>query len=147
MSSGHVLPAGYPQPVDVKRFAFAFDRRYLWILRLLAITPERAWADVGPNRLRVRFGPWRLETETSNILCATATGPYVPLRAIGPHISLKDRGISFGSNADRGACVLFDEPVPGRETFGMVKHPGLTVTVSDVEGFIKAIDEGAPARA
>jgi hypothetical protein len=43
-------------------------------------------------------------------------------------------------------CLLFHEPVPGGETLGLVKHPGLTVTVEDPVGLIDAIaDAQRPA--
>lgn len=124
----------------MERFSFAFDPAYIRILRVLGIGPERSWVELDPSLLRARFGPWRLQTAVKNIRCTEVTGPYTPIRAIGPHISLKDRGLSFGSNADLGVCIRFHEPVPGPSTMGMVKHPGLTVTVADAESLALAIE-------
>jgi hypothetical protein len=89
--------------------------------------------------LIVRFGFVRFSTELTNIDRVRVTGPYSALRAIGPRMSLADRGISFCTNADLGVCVLFRDPVPGPETLGLVKHPGLTVTPEDPRGFVEAL--------
>jgi len=126
--------------VDGERFAFAFDPRYVRVLSLLGIRPATSWVELSRATLRTRFGPWRLETPIPNIACARVTGPYLARRAIGPRISLKDRGLSFGSNIERGVCLLFDEAVPGGETLGLLRHPGLTVTVADPDGFVAAIE-------
>jgi hypothetical protein len=131
--------------VGVRTFAFDFDPRYRRVLRLIGVTPTRAWVKVGHGRFEARFGPWGLRTSTENLACTTITGPYRSFRGIGPHISWADRGLSFGTTTSRGVCVLFREPVPGRETLGLVKHPGLTVTVADPEGLVAAIDDVRPA--
>ncbi len=127
------------------RFPFAFDPRYRRLLSLLAITPSRSWVSLDRGWLEAHFGPWRLRTPVANIEGTEVSGPYRAHRAIGPHISLVDRGLSFGSNTERGVCMRFHEPVPGRETFGFVHHPGLTVTVADVDGLVAAIDRAQEA--
>jgi hypothetical protein len=131
--------------VVIRRFPFEFEPRYRRILWLMSVTPARSGVEIGDGSLLVRFGPWRVLTDVSNIRCAEETGPYQALRAIGPHISMADQGLSFGSTTRGGVCLLFHEPVPGRETLGLVKHPGLTVTVEDPVGLIDAIaDEQRP---
>jgi hypothetical protein len=125
--------------VVIRRFAFEFEPRYRRILWLLSVTPARSGVEIGDGTFRVRFGPWHVRTEVSNIRCAEETGPYQALRAIGPHISMADQGLSFGSTTRGGVCLLFHEPLPGRETLGLIKHPGLTVTVEDPVGLIDAI--------
>ncbi|MEX2274005.1 MAG: hypothetical protein WEA10_00350 [Actinomycetota bacterium] len=123
-------------------FPFAFDPRYVRYLAPLGIRPERAWVDVDERRLDVRFGRWRLSTPVANIADTCITGPYASaLRAIGPRISLADRGLTYGTNTERGLCILFREPVPSGATLGVVKHPGLTVTVADVDNLAAAIRE------
>jgi hypothetical protein len=54
-------------------------------------------------------------------------------------VSLVDRGLTFASNRDRGVCIRFVEPVRGVDVLGVVRHPGLTVTVEDVDGLIEAL--------
>jgi hypothetical protein len=126
--------------VQERRFDFGIDPRYARVLRLFGVRPGRAWIGIDAERLRVRFGFWRLETALANVESVSVTGPYrSALRAIGPHISLKDRGISFCTNTERGVCVLFREPVPGRETAGLVRHPGLTATPADPAGFVREL--------
>ena len=123
----------------IRRFHFEFEDRYRRIMWLMSVTPARSGVEIGDGTLRVRFGPLRVQTDVGNIRCAEETGPYRALRAIGPHISMADQGLSFGSTTRGGVCLLFHEPLPGRETLGLVKHPGLTVTVEDSVGLIDAI--------
>jgi hypothetical protein len=123
-----------------RHFDFAIDPRYAGVLRLFGVRPGRAWVGFDQCLLTVRFGFWRFVTEIANVDQVRVTGPYASaLRAIGPHISLTDRGISFCTNTELGVCVLFRSPVPGRETLGLVKHPGLTVTPEDPRGFVEAL--------
>jgi hypothetical protein len=129
-----------------RRVAFAVDDRYAPVLRLFGVRPGRAWIEIGAERLRVRFGWWRFETPIENVECVRLTGPYrSALRAIGPHISLKDRGISFATNTELGVCVVFRRPVPGRETLGLVRHPGLTVTPVDPAAFARELEAARDA--
>jgi hypothetical protein len=131
-------------------FGFAFDPRYLRVLWLLGVTPRRSWVSIDQGRFEARFGPWRLQTQVANIDCTEISGPYRAHRVIGPHISLADRGLSFGSNIDRGVCLRFRDPVPGPETLGLVHHPALTVTVADIDGLVaeveraRDVDDGPP---
>lgn len=130
----------YPWSVDDRRHDdFAIDPRYAGVLRLFGVRPGRAWVEFDRRSLTVRFGFWRFATELDNIDRVRITGPYSALRAIGPHVSLADRGLSFCTNTDLGACVLFRSPVPGREMLGLVRHPGLTVTPEDPRGFVDAL--------
>jgi hypothetical protein len=86
-----------------------------------------------------------VRTDLSNVAGTDETGPYTPVRTIGPaHLSLADRGITFASNPDRGLCIRFHEPVAGIEPTGRLRHPALTVTVSDVPGLARAIARNVP---
>jgi hypothetical protein len=126
--------------VQERRFEFAIDPRYSSVLRLFGVRPGRAWVAIDAEQLRVRYGFWRFETPLANVASAGVTGPYrSALLAIGPHISLKDRGLSFCTNIEHGVCILFREPVRGRETAGLVRHPGLTVTPVDPAGFAREL--------
>ena len=134
--------------MDPRRVDFAIDPRYARVLRLFGVRPGRAWIELDAERLRVRFGFWRFETPVANVDCVRLTGPYgSALRAIGPHISLKDRGISFGTNTDLGVCVLFRRPIRGRESLGLVRHPGLTVTPVAPRAFADALEAARDATA
>jgi hypothetical protein len=42
-------------------------------------------------------------------------------------------------------CLTFRDPVRGIDPIGLIRHPGLTVTVDDVDGLIEALrSEGTP---
>jgi len=99
---------------------------------------------VADGRFRARFGRWTVDTPVDNVVGTQASGPYGRLRTIGPaHLSLADKGLTFASNRRRGLCIEFREPVAGLEPTGRLRHPGLTVTVADVDGLARALD---PAR-
>ncbi|MFI6906089.1 hypothetical protein ACIBKY_32835 [Nonomuraea sp. NPDC050394] len=121
------------------RFGFDFDPRYRRPLSLLGIRPGNCGLIVTERVLRVRFGPWKLITDLRNVRAAQVTGPYTALKIIGPHLSLADRGLSFGTNTRRGLCVTFHQPVRGGEPTGLVRHPGLTVTVNDPEALAQQL--------
>jgi len=38
-------------------------------------------------------------------------------------------------------CICFREPVTGLDPTGRLRHPGLTVTVADVDGLVAALAE------
>jgi hypothetical protein len=124
--------------VGVMRFEFDWDPAYRRILRVIGVRPGTSWVEVG-DELVVRYGPWHARTPIANITRVCVTGPYVPLRGVGPHLSLKDRGITFGTNARRGICALFRDPITGIDRVGVIKHPGLTLTLADIEGFAAAV--------
>ncbi len=104
------------------------------------MTPKTARVVLDGDRLRVRFGLWRLETTLDNVVETRLTGPYVVPKTIGPaHLSLKDRGVTFATNAKQGVCMLFRIPVGGIDPTGRIRHPGATVTVADSAGLLAAL--------
>jgi hypothetical protein len=124
----------------VQRFPFRFDPAYRRVARLFGITPSRAWVDIGDRVLEARFGPWRVRTGIANILGAEVTGPYAFLKTVGPaRLAVTDRGLTFASNGDRGVLITFRTPIPGLEPLGLLRHPELTVTVTDFEGLAALI--------
>jgi hypothetical protein len=121
-------------------FRFSFSPAYRLASLFFGVTPGNARVDVGDGRLRARFGFWSVETSLDNVMGAAVTGPYGRLRTMGPaHLSMVDRGLTFATNGQRGLCIRFREPVPGLEPTGRLRHPGLTVTVDDVEGLAQAL--------
>jgi hypothetical protein len=121
------------------RFAFDFSTPLSWPLRLLGVSPWTAHVDVEGGEFAVRFGPWSLRTPVSNIASVQVTGPYNPLRSLGVHISLSDRGVTFGTTPRRGVCVTFRRPVAAALPTGLIRHPGVTVTVEDVDGLYELL--------
>jgi hypothetical protein len=126
------------EPEDVT-FPFAFDRRFRLPLALLGVTPSRARVTVTADRLVARYGPWSLETGLDNVADVCVTRGYRWYTAIGARGSFADRGLTFGTNPDAGVCVRFRHAVPGLEPFGLVRHPGLTMTVDDPDALAAAL--------
>ena len=123
----------------VLRFPFAYEPRWRPALLLIGVTPGRSYVEVGAGVLDARFGPYRVRTPLENVRHATVTGPYRSHRAIGVRMSLTDRGATFGSTAAGGVCIAFVEPVAGVDPMHLLRHPGLTVTVADREGLVRAL--------
>jgi hypothetical protein len=117
----------------VTSWDFAFDRTAAPLLRLIGVSPDTTRVRVGDGVFEVAYGPWRLRTPLANVSGASVTGPYTWVRTIGAHLSLVDRGVTFGTNAERGVCVRFDAPVPALLPVRALRHPAVTVTVADPE--------------
>jgi hypothetical protein len=123
-----------------ERFRFAFDDRFRPMLALAGITPSTAFVSLTTDdRIVARFGPWTCDTRLANVTCIHRTGPYRWWRAIGARLSFADGGATFGSTTAGGVCLCFAEPVAALEPMGLVRHPGLTLTVEDCEGFGSAV--------
>lgn len=128
-------------PSSDAEFAFRFDPSYRVLARLFGITERSAYVRVGNGAFTARFGPWRVHTPRSNIVAVSVTGPYRMVRTAGPaRLSIADRGLTFASNASSGVCLRFGEPVRGLDPFGLLRHPNLTVTVSDVEQLSRLLE-------
>jgi len=129
------------------QFEMAFDPRFRLPLAALGVTPATAHVTVTADRLVACFGPWTCCTTPANVRAVHVTGPYRWYRAIGPRLSLADHGLTVGTSAARGVCLLLREPVPGIDPLGVIRHPGLTVTVADPAGFAATVRHyaGLPA--
>jgi hypothetical protein len=126
------------------RFPFSFDPRAAALLRIAGVGPETAWVSLAGDRLSVHFGRFRLSTSLENISDVQVTGPYSWLKAIGVRVSLADKGVTFGTNAKAGACVRFRTPVEAVGRRLGLRHPGMTVTVTDPASLKSAIDSLLP---
>ena len=125
-----------------RHFAFAFSPSYRVAARLFAITPQNAEVTLDSRTLRVRFGPWRFATELANIWEIAVTGPYWYVKTAGPaRLAITDRGLTFATNGRQGVRLRFRVPVRGIEPTGLLRHPELTLTVADVDGFTSALEE------
>lgn len=121
-------------------FDFDFDPRYQAAALLFGVTPGRTSVEVDGGRFVARYGFWSLATDLANIAGVEISGPYRVWTTIGPaRLSLADRGLTFASNRRRGLCIRFREPVACLEPTGRLRHPGLTVTVGDVDGLAAAL--------
>ncbi|MCO8128282.1 hypothetical protein NHL50_13815 [Acidimicrobiia bacterium EGI L10123] len=123
------------------RFAFRFDPTYRRLALPFGVRPSTAVVRVSDEQLDARFGPWRVRTPLANVAGTQRTGPYTLPKTAGPaHLSLADRGITFATNGDAGLCIGFHEPVTGIDPFRLIRHPGLTVTVADLDGLEQLLD-------
>ncbi|MFC9969304.1 hypothetical protein ACFVH6_00220 [Spirillospora sp. NPDC127200] len=126
---------------EVRRYGFAFEDRLTRPLALLGIRPDTSHLLITSERLKARFGPWLVRTPLENVAGAEVTGPYNLLKVAGPHLSLADRGLTFGTNTERGVCIRFHRPVKGLDPLGLLRHPGLTLTVADPEEAARRIQD------
>lgn len=120
------------------RFSFRFDP-VAAPLRLLGISPATAWVEVSDTHLDARFGPWHCRTPLANVKDVRTTHDYAAIKAIGPRGSLADRGATFGTSTVGGVCACFHEPVSALTP--MAIHPGLTMTVEDLDGLASLLRE------
>jgi hypothetical protein len=121
-------------------FGFSFDNRFKVILAAFRATPENSRVELTDDGfLDARFGKVHLRTELTNVSEAKITGPYRWWRAIGVRTSVRDRGLTFGS-ALQGVCISFKEPVSSKPALGKMRHPALTVTVSDPAGLVESLN-------
>lgn len=124
---------------SVQRFGFRFQTLYLPMLAAIGVTPATAKVLVTEDRLVARFGPWLCSTALTNVVDVCRSGPYVAAKAIGARLSRTDRGLTFGTTTEGGVCVSFENAVTGLDPLGVLRHPGLTVTVDDLDGFVAAV--------
>ena len=132
-----------PSESAVERFEFAFDRRLARPLSLLGVRPDTCCLLIGASALEARFGPWTVRTPLRNVAGAEITGPYSLWKVAGARVSWADRGLTFGTGAERGVCIRFHRPVRGIEPAGVLRHPGLTVTVADPDAVARRLRETA----
>ncbi len=115
------------------------------MLRLVGLPRPRDGVRVDDARLEAVFGPWRVATTIGNVAAADVGGPYTEWKALGARLSLADRGLTFGTNATSGVCIRFREPVPGIEPSGLLRHPGLTVTVAQPQLLVHRLRQAMEA--
>lgn len=138
-------PNGPPRGMRVRkhhRFELRRDEPFARASRFFGVTEDNSYVSVDDDQLEVRFGPWTLTTSIDNVEGAEVTGPFAWWKVIGPpHLSLKDRGITFATSAERGVCIRFRQPVPALDAVGLIRHPAATVTAEDPEKFARFINE------
>lgn len=123
-------------------FAFAFAPEYRRPAGVFGVREHNARVTVGDGELDARFGRWRVRTPLSNVVRAEVTGPYAFWKTAGPaRLGVTDRGLTFATNGERGVLITFREKVQGMEPLGLLRHPELTVTVADVDGLVRALEE------
>lgn len=125
-------------------FRFRFAPTYRRLAAPFGVRPSNSVVVVTEHQLDVRFGPWRVRSPLENVAGVARTGPYRLAKTAGPaHLSFADRGLTFATNGDAGLCIRFEEPVHGIDPFRILRHPGLTVTVADLDGLEQALHSPA----
>jgi hypothetical protein len=77
-----------------------------------------------------------------NIQDVAITGPYAFLKTSGPaRLGLTDRGLSFATSGVQGVRLSFRSSIKGIEPTGPLRHPELTLTVADINGFAARLRE------
>jgi hypothetical protein len=108
----------------------------------VGVLPSNTRVEVDDHELRVRFGRWSMLIPRGDIESATVTGPYNLLKVVGPpRLSMVDRGITFATNRRAGVCIKLRRPHKGIDPLGIIKHPGLTVTVADPEELCRVLSD------
>lgn len=126
-------------------FPYDFDLRFAPAMLPFGVRPSRDGVTLSDDgRLVATYGFFRVDTPLSNVDGAHITAGYRWWTAVGVRLSLRDDGLTFGTNARAGVCVHFHEKVGG---VGFRKHSALTVTVADLEGLTRALGQAGPSAA
>jgi hypothetical protein len=127
-------------------FPFRFHPVFRAVALPLGIRSDTARVEVADEHLSVVFGRWRLRTPLDNVEGVRVTGPFAWPKVIGPpHLSFADRGLTFATNPHEGVCIDLSTPEPGLDPWGILRHPGVTVTVEDTAGLVEMLG-GGPGR-
>jgi hypothetical protein len=120
-------------------FRYAVDRKLVAFWLPCGLRPSKDGVSLtNDGRFVATFGFLRLETTLDNIQGAHVTRGYRWWTAAGARLSMKDDGLTFGTNSSSGTCVHFHTKVPSR--LRRSGHSALTVTVADPEGLATALE-------
>ncbi len=129
--------------VKVERFDFRFEPVMQALALPFGVRPSNAWVEVDPEEVHISFGRWQMRFPRADVDDVTETGDYwLPKVAGPPHLSFADRGVTFATNRQRGLCIKLTRPHKGIDPLGLLKHPGVTVTVDDLDGLTHALRRG-----
>ena len=126
--------------MTIRQFAFDFDPAHQLSSLPFGVTPATSSIRVTETNLEVRFGLWSVRTPLSNVIGYERSGPYAFAKVAGPaRLSFADKGLTFATNTRAGVCLKFATPIRGIDPLGLIRHPGLTLTPVDIEGFLAAL--------
>jgi hypothetical protein len=119
-------------------YRYSFDKRLVAFWGLFGVRSAKDGVTLTDDgRLRATFGLLKLETALENVAGAHITRNYRWWTAAGARGSMKDDGLTFGTNARAGVCIHFHEKVPS--LLRRTGHSALTVTVEDLEGLTEVL--------
>ncbi|GIG56695.1 hypothetical protein Lfu02_10670 [Longispora fulva] len=145
-SFASVLHLTHPSPVTARAerrpvadgFGFAFDPRWRLALAVAGVRPGTCAVTVG-EFLRIRFGPWWLETPIDNVLDAAPVAVPAGWAGVGARAADEDTAL-FGTGPTRGASIRFVHPAAGNLPFGGLTHARTIVTVARVDELVAEIN-------
>lgn len=117
-------------------FPYAVDDRFKLLLAPLLVRSDNG-VTVTDTALRATFGVFSVETPLDNVVGASISGPHQWFKAIGLRLSMRDDGVTFGTNASRGVCIEFCRRL--RPVVGLRRHSSLWVSVADCDGLVAAL--------
>lgn len=124
-------------------YRYSFDARLIPFWGVFGVRPNHDGVTITDDGLlEATFGLLRLETTLDNVDGAHITSGYRWWTAAGARASLKDDGLTFGTNANAGVCIHFRDKVPSPLRRG--GHSALTVTVEDLDGLTAALSHDGP---
>jgi hypothetical protein len=125
-----------------RRFPIRIGARSRGLVRLIfGATPETAWAEVGLDGFRARFGRFHFEAGSENLARWRIEGPFRWITAIGIRMSVRHRDLSFAGSPHGGVRIDFRVPV----RYGPLRVPAFYVGADDLDGFAAALaDLGIP---
>ena len=118
------------------RYPIRIGARSRLFLRIaFGVTPERAYAELDEEVVRVRFGWFQLAAPLGDVTRWRIEGPWAWITAIGVRMSIRHHDISFAGSPRGG--VRLDVRTPVR--WGPLRVPAIYYGVVDLEGFAAAI--------
>ena len=120
-------------------YPYAFDKRLIPFWGPFGVRHADGVTLTDDGLLRVKFGFLKVETPLGNVDGAHITRDYRWWTAAGARASLKDDGLTFGTNANAGVCIHFREKVSS--PLSRKGASALTVTVEDLEGLTAALTQ------
>jgi hypothetical protein len=119
-------------------YRYSFDKRLVAFWGVFGVRSAKDGVTLTDDgRLRATFGFLAIESPLENVDGAHITRNYRWWTAAGARGSLKDDGLTFGTNANAGVCIHFREKVPS--PLRRTGHSALTVTVEDLEGLTASL--------
>ena len=118
-------------------FPYRLDKRWSALFFLLGVTEKDGVTITGKGALIATFGRFNVKTTLANVDHTSITGPHRWYTAVGLRLSLKDDGVTFGTNHRKGVSIAFVRKIP--KVIGFRKHSMLWVSVADPEGLVAAI--------
>jgi len=136
-----------PQPrvdavpsTETRHFDFRFEPVMQALGAPFGVLPFTTGVEVD-DEVRIRFGPWSMRFPRDEVAGVEESTDYVLVKVAGPpHLSFADKGVTFATNRQRGLCIRLRTPQRGIDPLGLIRHPGVTVTVADIEGLRAALD-------